>query len=143
MQQEVEDPFAYAQSHFLLFLYALLWRSTNVASRLLRFVFRIVERNDVRFVPEHKLAQVAHERENRAGFAGGPPDGDSVPTPEFCESDYERVVFLSSLLGADAGLQLFGLARRAELSLLDLERQFFDEFPVCFPYYTRRRGLSG
>lgn len=98
---------------------------------MLRAVFYIVERNDIRFVPEYKLAQVNRERESRAGIVGG-PDRDGVPMPEFGESDYERVVFLSSILGADAGLQLFGLARRAELSWLDLERQFFDELSVCF-----------
>lgn len=49
-----------------------------------------------------------------------------VPLPDFSDSDYECVVFLSSLIGADAGLQLFGLERRAEPSRLDLERQFFD-----------------
>lgn len=58
MQGEAEDPFTYAQIHFLLFLYALLWRSTNVASHLLGSVFYVVERHNLRFVPEDKLARV-------------------------------------------------------------------------------------
>ena len=132
-EEEIKDPFTYAQIRFLFFLYALLWRSTNVASRLLRSVFYIVERNDIRFVPEHKLAGVDRERDGNAGSDTVGPDKGEAPVPEFYESDYERVVFLSSLLGADAGLQLFGLPRRAELSWLDLERQFFDELPVCVP----------
>ena len=125
MLGESDDPFTYAQIRFMLFLYALLWRSTNVASRLLKSVFAIVERNNIRFVPEYKLLQTQHAREGL--------DGDGLPVSEFSESDYERVVFLSSLIGADAGLQLFGLAREAEVSWLDLERQFFDELPVCLP----------
>jgi hypothetical protein len=130
MQGEAEDPFTYAQIRFLLFLYALLWRSTNVASRLLRSVFYIVERNDLRFVPEYKLAQFQHGHGSHVEPVVGHGGGGVAPLPEFSESDYERVVFLSSLIGADAGLQLFGLERRAELSWLDLERQFFDELPV-------------
>jgi len=125
----------------MLFLFALLWRSTNVASRLLKSVFSIVERNDIRFVPEHKFLQIQHVREGQAGSVGG-LDSDGVPVPEFSESDYERVVFLASLIGGDAGLQLFGLAREAEVSWLDLERQFFDELPVClsaFTVYTKSR----
>ena len=129
MQGESDDPFTYAQIRFMLFLYALLWRSTNVASRLLRSVFSIVERNNIRFVPEYRLLQAQHEREGLPGFAGG-FDMDGLPVTEFSESDYERVVFLASLIGADAGLQLFGLAREADVSWLDLERQFFDELPV-------------
>ena len=116
----------------MLFLYALLWRSTNVASRLLKSVFSIVERNDIRFVPEIRLQ---HAREGLSGFTGD-LSGDGPPIPEFSESDYERVVFLASLIGADAGLQLFGLAREAEVSWLDLERQFFDELPVCLPSFV-------
>ena len=123
MQGELDDPFTYAQIRFMLFLYALLWRSTNVASRLLRSVFSIVERNGIRFVPEYKLVQVQRAREGLNG------DG-FPPVQEFSEQDYERVVFLASLIGADAGLQLFGLKREAEVSWLDLERQFFDELPV-------------
>ena len=130
MQGELDDPFTYAQIRFMLFLYALLWRSTNVASRLLKSVFSIVERNDIRFVPEYKLLQVQRARD--AGSLGR----DGPPTPEFSESDYERVVFLASLIGADAGLQLFGLKREAEVSWLDLERQFFDELPVRLPAFT-------
>jgi hypothetical protein len=57
-------------------------------------------------------------------------DRDGLPIPEFSKSDYERVVFLASLVGADASLQLFGLEREAEASWSDLERQFFDELPV-------------
>ena len=129
MQGELDDPFTYAQIRFMLFLYALLWRSTNVASRLLRSVFYIVERNEIRFVPEHKLPQVQPTPQGFSGFAGG-LDRDGLPALEFSESDYERVVFLASLIGADAGLQLFGLKREAEVSWLDLERQFFDELPV-------------
>ena len=129
MQGELDDPFAYAQIRFMLFLYALLWRSTNVASRLLKSVFAIVERNDIRFVPEYRLVLARHTRESLSELAGG-FDRDGLPVPEFSESDYERVVFLASLIGADAGLQLFGLAREAEVSWLDLERQFFDELPV-------------
>jgi hypothetical protein len=129
MQGELDDPFTYAQIRFMLFLYALLWRSTNVASRLLKSVFAIVERNDIRFVPEYKLLQLQHAPGGPAEIAGG-LDRDGLPVPEFSESDYERVVFLASLIGADAGLQLFGLSREAEVSLLDLERQFFDELPV-------------
>jgi hypothetical protein len=125
MQGESDDPFTYAQIRFLLFLYALLWRNTNVASRLLKSVFSIVERNNIRFVPEYKFQQVQHARQGLSGFAG-----DELPAPEFSEPDYERVVFLASLIGADAGLQLFGLKREAEVSWLDLERQFFDELPV-------------
>ena len=34
---------------------------------------------------------------------------------------------LSSLIGADTGLQLFGLAERGELSWVDIERRFSDE----------------
>ena len=127
MPGEIEDPFTYAQIRYLLFLYALLWRSVSVSSRLLRSVFYIVERNNLRFVPEYKLAQAQQEHGNNAGPGS---DGSGAPLPEFSESDYERVVFLSSLIGADAGLQLFGLRRRVELSWLELERQFFDELPV-------------
>ena len=129
---ESDDPFTYAHIRFMLFLYALLWRSTNVASRLLKSVFAIVERNDIRFVPEYKLVQIQHAREGRSGAATG-FDRDELPIPEFSEADYERVVFLASLIGADAGLQLFGLVREAEVSWLDLERQFFDELPVRLP----------
>ena len=129
MQGELDDPFAYAQIRFMLFLYALLWRSTNVASRLLKSVFAIVERNNIRFVPEYRLLLIKQTREGLSGPAEG-LDKDGLPVPEFSESDYERVVFLASLIGADAGLQLFGLAREAEVSWLDLERQFFDELPV-------------
>ena len=129
VQGELDDPFAYAQIRFMLFLYALLWRSTNVASRLLKSVFAIVERNDIRFVPEYRLILIRHAREGLSEPEGG-FDRDGLPVPEFSESDYERVVFLASLIGADAGLQLFGLAREAEVSWLDLERQFFDELPV-------------
>ena len=132
VQGESDDPFAYAQIRFMLFLYALLWRSTNVASRLLKSVFAIVERNGIRFVPEHRLLLIRNTREGLSGPVGG-VDGDGLPTPEFSEADYERVVFLASLIGADAGLQLFGLAREAEVSWLDLERQFFDELPVRAP----------
>jgi len=128
MQGEWDDPFTYAQIRFML-LYALLWRSTNVASRLLRSVFSIVERNEIRFVPEHKLLQVQRTPQGFSGFARG-LDRDGLPALEFSESDYERVVFLASLIGADAGLQLFGLKREAEVLWLDLERQF-DELPVC------------
>lgn len=144
MPGEIEDPFTYAQIRYLLFLYALLWRSVNVASRLLRSVFYIVERNDLRFVPEYKLAQAQQGHDSDAGLG---LDGSGAPLPEFSESDYERVVFLSSLIGADAGLQLFGLQRRAELSWLELERQFFDELPVVYPTLAqmplvwRDRGL--
>ena len=119
----------------MLFLYALLWRNTNVASRLLRSVFSIVERNDIRFAPEYRLLQVQYAREGLSGFAVG-LSGDEPPVSEFTESDYERVVFLASLIGADAGLQLFGLARDAEASWLDLQRQFFDELPVCLPVFV-------
>ena len=129
VQGESDDPFTYAQIRFMLFLYTLLWRSTNVASRLLRSVFAIVERNDIRFVPEHRLLLVQQAHEAPSGPEAG-LDKDGLPTPEFSESDYERVAFLGSLIGADAGLQLFGLAREAEVSWLDLERQFFDELPV-------------
>lgn len=125
MQGELDDPLTYAQIRFMLFLYALLWRSTKVASRLLRSVFSIVERNEIRFVPEYKLVQAQRAREGLAG--------DGLPLQEFSESDYERVVFLASLIGADAGLQLFGLKREAEASWLDLERQFFHELPVRLP----------
>jgi len=136
MQGESEDPFTYAQIRFMLFLFALLWRSTNVASRLLKSIFSIVERNDIRFVPEHRLLRIqdAHDA-GLSGIAGG-IDKDGLPVPEFSESDYERVVFLASLIGADAGLQLFGLAREAEVSWLDLERQFFDELPVSLSTHT-------
>ena len=130
MEGEEDDPLAYAQIRFMLFLYTLLWRSTNVASRLLKSVFAIVERNDIRFVPEYRLLLTRHTREGLSGSSGG-LDKDGLPIAEFSESDYERVVFLASLIGADAGLQLFGLAREAEVSWLDLERQFFDELPVC------------
>jgi len=129
MQGELDDPFAYAQIRFMLFLYALLWRSTNVASRLLKSVFAIVERNDIRFVPEYRLTLVRHAAQCLSEPMGG-FDRGGLPAQEFSESDYERVVFLASLIGADAGLQLFGLAREAEVSWLDLERQFFDELPV-------------
>ena len=142
MQGESEDPFTYAQIRFMLFLYALLWRSTSVASRLLKSVFVIVERNAIRFVPEYKLLQVQREREGHSGFARG-LDRDGLPAPEYSESDYERVVFLASLIGADAGLQLFGLKREAEVSWLDLERQFFDELPVrlsTFAVHTSSRS---
>ena len=132
---ESDDPFAYAQIRFMLFLYALLWRSTNVASRLLKSVFAIVERNDIRFVPEYKLLLIRHTHGDPSEPSGG-HDRDSLPVPEFSESDYERVVFLASLIGADAGLQLFGLAREAEVSWLDLERQFFDELPVRPSLFT-------
>ena len=125
MKGEAEDPFTYVQIRFLLFLYTLLWRCTGVSSRLLRSVFYLAERNELRFVPEHRLAQLQRERQCHAGFAG-----DGSPVAEFSESDYERASLMTSLLGADAGLQLFGLERRPELSWLDLERQFFDEFPV-------------
>lgn len=125
MHGELDDPFTYAQIRFLLFLYALLWRNTNVASRLLKSVFSIVERNDIRFVHEYKLLQVRTAHQTFPGLGRG-----GLPAPEFSESDYERVVFLASLIGADAGLQLFGLKREAEVSWLDLERQFFDELPV-------------
>ena len=129
MQGELDDPFTYAQIRFLLFLYALLWRNTNVASRLLKSVFSIVERKDIRFVHEYKLLQVQTAYQTFPGLVGGLGRG-GLPAPEFSESDYERVVFLASLIGADAGLQLFGLKREAEVSWLDLERQFFDELPV-------------
>ena len=78
-------------------------------------------------MPEHRLAQLQRERQGHAGFAG-----DGSPVAEFSEPDYERASLMTSLLGADAGLQLFGLERRPELSWLDLERQFFDEFPVRY-----------
>ncbi|KAF9646250.1 hypothetical protein BDM02DRAFT_261728 [Thelephora ganbajun] len=145
-QGESEDPFTYAQIRFLLVLFSLLWRNTNVASRLFKSVFSIVERNDIRFVPEHRLLQVQHEREGHAGYAGS-LDKDGLPIPEFSESDYERVAFLATLIGADAGLQVFGLAREGEVSWLDLERQFFDELPVAYPTLAqmplmwRNRGL--
>ena len=135
MQGELDDPFTYAQIRFMLFLYALLWRSTNVASRLLRSVFSIVQRNDIRFVPEYKLLQAQRARQDFSRFAGD-LGRDGLPAPEFSESDYERVAFLASIIGADAGLQLFGLKREAEVSWLDLERQFFDELPVRLPPFT-------
>jgi hypothetical protein len=113
----------------MLFSYSLLWRNTNVGSRLLRFVLAIVERNNIRFVSEYKLIQIQHAHRDPAESVGG-LDRDGLPIPEFSESDYERVVFLASLVGADTSLQLFGLAREAEASWLDLERQFFDELPV-------------
>src|SRR5258708_26954641 len=86
-QEEIRDPFTYAQIRFLFFLYALLWRSTNVASRLLRSVFYIVERNDIRFVPEHKLVQVNREHDGRSDSDAVVPDKGEVPVPEFYESD--------------------------------------------------------
>ena len=138
---ESDDPFTHAQIRFMLFLYALLWRSTNVASRLLRSVFAIVERNDIRFVPEYRLLLVQHTHEDPSGPGAG-LGKDGLPIPEFSESDYERVVFLASLIGADAGLQLFGLAREAEVSWLDLERQFFDELPVRLSAFIARTTPS-
>ena len=141
MLGESDDPFTYAQIRFMLFLYALLWRSTNVASRLLKSVFAIVERNNIRFVPEYKLLQIQHAHGDLSGFVAG-LDRDGLPVPEFSESDYERVVFLASLIGADAGLQLFGLAREAEVSWLDLERQFFDELPVCSSEFAHHQGCE-
>jgi len=137
MLGELDDPFTYAQIRFMLFLYALLWRSTNVASRLLRSVFYIVERNGIRFVPEYKLLHVQRVRQGFSGSVGG-LGRDGLPAPESSESDYERVVFLASLIGADAGLQLFGLKREAEVSWLDLERQFFDELPVRLSVFKAR-----
>ena len=141
MQGELDDPFTYAQIRFMLFLFTLLWRSTSVASRLLKSVFAIVERNDIRFVPEYKLLQLQHAPGGPAEIAGG-FDRDGLPVPEFSESDYERVVFLASLIGADAGLQLFGLSRDSEVSWLDLERQFFDELPVrIFHIYSSQKTM--
>jgi len=119
----------------MLFLFALLWRNTNVASRLLKSIFSIVERNDIRFVPEYRLLWIQRARGGLSGVVGG-VDEDDLPAPDFSESDYERVVFLASLIGADAGLQMFGLARDAEVSWLDLERQFFDELPVSLSVLT-------
>ena len=141
MQGELDDPFTYAQIRFLLFLYALLWRNTNVASRLLKSVFSIVERNDIRFVHEYKLFQVRSAHQTFPGLTGGLGRG-GLPAPEFSESDYERVVFLASLIGADAGLQLFGLKREAEVSWLDLERQFFDELPVRLSTFETCTGSN-
>ena len=77
-------------------------------------------------MPERKPAGIHYECGDRdVGVGGG-----EIPVPEFSESDYERVVFLSPLIGADAGLQLFGLAKRAELSWVELKRQFCDELSV-------------
>ena len=131
MPGEAEDPFTYAQIRLLMAMFALLWRCTGVASRLLRSVSYIVERNGLRFATEDTLARARH----------GYDVSRVTPVPEFSEPDYERVVFLSTCLGADAGLQLFGLQRRAELSWLDLERQFFDELPVRVDSIYRHWGL--
>ena len=131
MPGEAEDPFTYAQIRLLMAMFALLWRCTGVASRLLRSVSYIVERNGLRFATEDTLARARH----------GLDVSRVTPVPEFSEPDYERVVFLSTCLGADAGLQLFGLQRRAELSWLDLERQFFDELPVRVLQHTSALGV--
>ena len=131
MPGEAEDPFTYAQIRLLMAMFALLWRCTGVASRLLRSVSYIVERNGLRFATEDTLARARH----------GYDVSRVTPVPEFSEPDYERVVFLSTCLGADAGLQLFGLQRRAELSWLDLERQFFDELPVRVLQLTSASGV--
>ena len=65
------------------------------------------------------LIELLHHQEER------PSGGSRAPPRELSESDYERVVFLSSLIGADAGLQFLGPQRRAEPSWLELERPFF------------------